>query len=235
MKKILFAIITLSSFAAHAQTAEQILDSYAKSMGGLEAFQKVSTAKYTGNVNYRGNEFPMTVYMINGRAMRVDLDAMGQSVVQCYKDGKGWKINPFAGAPDATEVEGEELSDYKAQSKLAGSLLDYKNLASKVELIGQEDVDGVKANKIKITSKEDGRTSLNYFSASDNMLLKTITSREIQGEEIEIITVYSNVKDFSGLKFFMTRTQSMKDEVFQVITYTNIEFNVPVDEKIFDK
>jgi len=41
--------------------------------------------------------------------------------------------------------------------------------------------------------------------------------------------------NFNGLKFPMLRIQKMQGQVFQEIKIATIEFNVPIDEKIFDK
>lgn len=82
--------------------------------------------------------------MINNRAVRSDIDVMGTAVTNSYKDGKGWKLNPFAGIETATDMEAAELNDIRGLASLASPLMDYKNQGHTVELIEQEDVDGVK-------------------------------------------------------------------------------------------
>lgn len=235
MKKIFLALFAFTTCCAGAQTADEVIQKYAANMGGLDAFKKVQTAKLTGTLTVQGMDLPMTVQLINGKAMRTDVDVMGQAVVNSYKDGKGWKINPFAGAETATDVEGTELADFKAQSNLASGLMDYKSLGHTVELAGQEDVEGIRTNKIKLTAKDDGRVTIYFISVADNTIIKVVSNREIQGENMDVETYFSDLKEFAGLKFFMSRTQKMAGQTFQTITYSNIELNVPVDEKIFDK
>jgi len=92
---------------------------------------------------------------------------MGQSVINAYKDGKGWKINPFMGFETATDVEGSELIDFRSQANLANSLMDYKNLGHTVELVGKEKVEGKDAYKIKLTSKDDGRVTTFFINVTD--------------------------------------------------------------------
>lgn len=235
MKKIFVGFLTFVSLFASAQTAEEIVQKYAAAMGGLDAFKKVQTAKITGSVTVQGMDLPLTVQIINGRAFRTDVEVMEQAVVNSYKDGKGWKINPFGGAETATDVEGTELIDFKAQANLASQLMDYKSLGHSIELLGQEDVEGVKTHKIKLTAKEDGRVSNYFISVADNLPVKVSSKREIQGNETEVETFFSNLKEFAGLKFFMSRDQKMAGQTMQSINYSNIELNVPVDEKIFNK
>lgn len=242
MKKLLFAIATLSFFTAGAQTnalpvktAEEIIKDYSQAIGGLDAFNKIKTAKMTGTVTVQGMDLPITTQIVNGRAFRVDVEVMGQSVINVYKDGKGWKINPFGGAETATDVEGAELAEYKAQASLTNSLMDYQARGHKVELLGDEVVEGVKTHKIKLTSKEDGKVTTFFISSTDNLLIKSVSNREMQGQAVDVETFYNDMKEYGGLKFAMTRTQKINGQDFQSIALNNVELDVAVDEKIFDK
>lgn len=235
MKKILFSLVLFASFTASAQTADEIIQKYSTVMGGLDGFKKVQTARFTATVTVQGMDLPTTMQIINGRAVRTDVDAMGQSVVQSYKDGKAWAINPFQGMETATDLEGTELQNIKAQSNLAGYLMDYKALGNTVELKGKETIEGVPTWKIVLTNKEDGKTTTYNISVADNLLIRTVGSREIQGQSVDVETWYSDIKEFGGLKFYMNRSQKLNGETFQTISFSNVELNVPVDEKIFDK
>jgi len=235
MKKIIFSILTLAFVSTNAQTADDIIQKYSKAMGGLAAFNAIKTMKTTGTITTQGVDLALTSQIINGKAVRSDVQAMGQSVINSYKDGKGWKINPFAGVTTVTDMTPEELIDFKSQSMIASQLMDYKARGHKVELQGQEDVEGVKTYKIKLTNKDDNKVTTYFISVTDNIIVKSVSTRQVQGQDIEIETFYSDIKDFNGLKFPMVRTQKMQGQVFQEIKIATIEFNVPVDEKIFDK
>jgi hypothetical protein len=235
MKKILCAILSFAFVSANAQTADDIIQKYSKAMGGLAAFNAIKTMKTTGTITTQGVDLALTSQIINGKAVRSDVQAMGQSVINSYKDGKGWKINPFAGVTTITDMTPEELIDFKSQSMIANQLMDYKTRGHKVELQGQEDVEGVKTYKIKLTNKDDNKVTTYFISVTDNTIVKSVSTRQLQGQDIEIETFYSDIKDFNGLKFPMVRTQKMQGQVFQEIKIATIEFNVPIDEKIFDK
>jgi len=235
MKKILFAMLSLAFVSTNAQTVDDVIQKYSKAMGGLPAFKAIKTMKTTGTITTQGVDLALTSQIINGKAVRTDVQAMGQSVINAYKDGKGWKINPFAGVTTVTDMTPEELIDFKSQSMIASQLMDYKARGHKVELQGQEDVEAIKTYKIKLTNKDDNKVTTYFISVADNTIIKSVSTRQIQGQEIEIETFYSDIKDFNGLKFPMLRTQKMQGQVFQEIKIANIEFNVPVDEKIFNK
>lgn len=233
MKKLFAAILILSAVSAQAQTADEVIAKYNAAMGGLEAFTKVTSAKFTGSATTQGMVLPMTVQIVNGKAMRADIEVMGQTIVNVYNNGTGWKINPYAGAESATEVSGAELLTFKNQASIANNLMDYKNRGHKVELLGQETVEGIKTYKLKLTNKDDNKETFYFINVADNMLIKAISKRDIQGQEYDVESYYSDIKDVNGLKFAMHSEQKIEGQTFQEVKYEKIELNVPVDEKIF--
>jgi hypothetical protein len=234
MKKFLALATCFAAFSVNAQTADEIIQKYTANMGGLDSFNKVRTVKITANFNTQGFDLPMTIQVINNRASRTELEANGQNIIRVYKDGKGWTVNPLAGITSPREATATELSDYRAQSILATALMDYKARGHTVELLGEESVEGIKAWKIKLVNKDDGKATLYYINKADHVMIKSSSERQMQGKTTTVEVWYSDLKEFAGLKFFTTRTSKIDGEVFQTTSYSNVELNVAVDEKIFD-
>jgi hypothetical protein len=234
MRKILLVLLCFVVAAAQAQSVDEVIQKYTTAIGGSDAFNAVKTAKMTGNVSVQGMDLPLTIQIVNGKAMRNDVQIMGQMIINAYKDGKGWTVNPLAGANSPTEVTGTELYDLKNQASMISPLMNYKASGNTVELEGQEDVEGVKCYKIKLTRKDDGKVSTYYIGASDYLPVKYVESKALQGQEFEIESYFSDYKDFNGMKFSMTRTQKVEGQVLQEIKLTDIQFNVDIDDKIFD-
>lgn len=235
MKKTFVVLLAFISVSTFAQSADEVIEKYTKNMGGLTAINAVKTLKMTGMVTAQGYELPITVQIINGKAIRNDVDAMGQMITNSYKDGKGWKINPFAGVTEAADMTAEELLDFKTQARLANNLMDYKARGHKVEYAGGEDVEGVKTHKIKLTNKDDNKVTTYFISTNDHTLIKSVSTRNIQGQDMEVEAFYSDVKDFNGLKFALTRIQKVAGQVLQQVNFKDLQFNIAIDEKIFDK
>jgi len=235
MKFFLTSLLGLFLFSAQAQTADEIVQKHAATMGGLEAMNKISSFKITGTVTAQGNELPVTMQAINGKAMRNEVEVMGQSVIMVYDNGKGWTINPFTGATEATDITGGQLTKLKSPASLASNLADYKSRGQQLETVGQEDADGLKCFKLKLTNKDDGKVTFYFINATDYMLIKAVSKRELQGEEVEVETYYSDLKEFNGIKYFMTRIQKINGDVFSEMHMDKLELNVPVDEAIFKK
>jgi len=234
MKRIFVLFFAFAFITAHAQTVDEIVQKYANAVGGLDNFKKIKTAKFSGTASAQGNEFPLTVQIINGRAMRTDVEVMGQTITNAYKDGKGWKINPYAGAPTATDATSDELYEFKIQGSLTSQLMDYKDRGYKAELLGQEDVQGAKTYKIKLTT-DDNKTTTYFVDANTYALVKTIGMRSLMGQEMELETYYSEVKDVGNVKFSMMRSVQSGGQTIQEVHFDKIELDVPIDEKIFDK
>ena len=234
MKKLLFAVLGFAMLSANAQTADDVILKYSANMGGLDAFNKITSAKMTGTYSTQGNDLSLTLQIINGKAMRTDVEVMGQAVINVYNNGKGWKINPFAGATTPTEVTGSELSDFKAQASLTTQLMDYKARGHQVEMQGEETVEGIKTFKLKLTNKDDGKLTTYFISVADYTLIKSATNRPIRGQDMEVESYYSDLKEIGGVKFFMTRDSKIEGQTFQTIKYEKIELNVTIDEKIFE-
>jgi len=234
MKKLLFAVLSFAVVSANAQTADDVISKYAANMGGLDAFNKITSAKMTGIYSTQGNDINLITQILNGKGMRTDLELMGQAITNCYFNGKGWKINPFAGATTPTEVTGTELNDFKTQSNLANQLMDYKARGHQVELLGEDAVEGIKTYKIKLTNKDDGKATTYFISTADYTLIKSSTMRQLQGQDMEVESFYSDLKEIGGVKFFMTRDSKIEGQVFQTVKYEKVELNVAIDEKIFE-
>ena len=235
MKKWVLGLLAFTFHSAGAQTVDEIIQKYSANLGGLEAFNKIKTAKFTGSISAQGNDLPVTIQVINGKAARTDIavEIMNTTIINVYNNGTGWVQNALAGIPNPTEATPTQLNDLKVQSMLAPVLMDYKARGHTVELLGQEDVEGIKTYKVKLTSKDDGKTTTYFISAADYSLIKSESEMDIQGQTMNIESWYSDLKEFGGIKFYMTRTQKINGEEFRSTKLENIELNVPVDEKIF--
>lgn len=232
---MLIAFFSIVSFLADAQTVEEVIQKCITKHGGPDDTQKIKTAKLTGTATAQGNTLSLTIHIINGRAIRSDIEVMGTRIISVYKDGKGWRINPKTGSETPEDLSGPELTELKNQSTMASHLMNYKAAGHQVELLGQEDVDGKKAFKVKLTNKEDGKVTTYYIDAADYSIIKSIADREFAGNVFPVETWYSDIKDFNGFKFYMTRIQKLEGQEIQAIRFESLELGIPIDEKIFEK
>ncbi len=235
MKHLLIAFLSMATITSHAQTADQIIDKYAATVGGLDAHNKTNSMKLTGTITVQGMDLPITQVILNGKGVRTDVEVMGTSVISAYANGKAWMQNQFAGMPDPTDVTGSQLAELKSQSNIAMPLLTYKADGNKVELLGKEKVNNAEAWKIKLTRAADGEPTTFFINAADNSLIKSVANQDLMGQSTEVETWYSDLKEVNGIKIYMSYNLKAGGADFQLIKFDVAEANVPVDEKIFNK
>ena len=64
MKKIFIPVLCFVFISMNAQTADEIIQKYTNTMGGLSAINSIKTAKMTGTMTIQGTEMPMTNQII---------------------------------------------------------------------------------------------------------------------------------------------------------------------------
>lgn len=232
LKILVFLFLSYNS--PKAQTVDEVIQKYTAVMGGLDANDKIESAKITGILRSQGKDYPLTIQIKNGKSMRTDVNVNGQQVTNAYDKGIGWKLNPYEGVTAARQVTApDELAILKVQASLANNLMDYKKRGHQVVLMDSEEFDGIKAFKIKLTAKDDSKVTTYFISSKDYMLLRSDSKQKVQGNEYDAQTFYSDTRDVNGLKFSMHFLRKVEGVVFQEVTYTKVELNVPIDENIF--
>lgn len=234
MKKILVAFAILGSLFANAQSADEIIAKSAAAVGGLDKFNAIKTATMSGVMTVQGMDLNISLQMINKKAVRTDVEVMGQSITVVYNEGAGWQLNPMTGNNDATDLPKEALDEAKWQCYVSNGLIDYKDRGLDAAYKGEETVDGKKMYVINL-SAADGRSNTYYVNQADYLVYKTISKRNVQGQDVEAETIYTNYKEISGVKVATTRTTNFQGQTVQEMNFDKIEFDKPIDASVFKK
>ena len=148
MRKILLGIIGLALFAmpVSAQTAEEIIAKYIKTIGGAEKIEAIKTLRRTGKFT-GGGGFEAVVIQENKRPemARQEFTIQGMTGVNAYDGKTGWKIEPWQGKKDAEPLGEEELKEIQEDADFDGPLVNYQQKGNKVEFVGTEPVEGTDA------------------------------------------------------------------------------------------
>jgi hypothetical protein len=199
-------------------------------MGGLDKFKSLKTAVIKGKMNVDDMDFSMSVYLIANRAVRVELEVMGSKIIQSYKDGKGWMMNPLEGSADPRDLTDEETMDLKDELFLTDDLMDYKDQGHKLGSMEAADIAGTPCWKIQLM-KKSGKQAY-YYVDKKNFLLVKSESDSKEGRSENYCTDY---KTINGMKFAFSMKEMIDGELSQHILIESMEVDLPVDEKIFDK
>ncbi|MBL7830746.1 MAG: hypothetical protein JNK41_06950 [Saprospiraceae bacterium] len=234
MKKIFFAILTV--FVSYqtvltAQTADEIVQKHLAAIGGVDKLNSIKSMKMVGSIEIQpGMTAPITMQVINNRALRMDLSIMGMTMNQVVYDNSGWAVVPFNGNPNPEPLTQDQVKEMKKQTDLSGDLLNYKDKGSKIELIGSEDVEGTDTHKVKITEK-DGTIGYKFFDKTNFYLIKETKILKLEDKETEVSILYSNFKKTeTGFVFAYSMNNEMAGGP---ITWESFEVNPTIDEAIF--
>lgn len=209
---------------AQAQTVDEIVNKYIDALGGKEKLSALKSVRLEGNLNVQGTDVSIIMTKLHMKGMRMDISVMGTDNYQIVTPEKGTMFMPIQGMSTPTDMPDEQLKPGQTQLDVQSSLLDYKEKGSAVELLGTEGTD----YKLKLTYKNGVVTTM-FIGQKDYRLNKTISKRNINGEEIDFETTYSNYKQNAEGYWFPYTSSNMQGET----NYDKIETNIAVDESIF--
>jgi len=236
MRKVLLAlaVVAFSAAGASAQTADEIIAKYVKTIGGMDKIQAVKTMRRTGKVIVGGGfEIPMVEENKRPNSVRQDITIQGLVGTNAYDGKVGWKIEPWQGKKDPEALGEAELKGILEEADFDGPLVNYKEKGNKVEFVGMDEVEGTDTFKLKVTLA-DGETRFFYMDTDYYVPIKIETKRIIRGNEIEIETVLGDYKEVAGWYLPWSVEVGAKGSQFkQKIAIDKIEANVSLDDSRF--
>jgi len=208
-------------------SADQIVDRNVAARGGLQAWRAVQTLSLQGKMGAGGNQrasismpvsdpkefkntvprrpleeaqLPFLMEMQRPRKVRLELQFKGQTAVQVYDGNNGWKIRPFLNRAEVEPYSDEELKKASHQEELDGPLMDYAAKGSKVELDGNETVQGRDTYRLKLTEK-NGHIFHVWIDAETFLESKVEGQpRRLDGIDHPVEICYSDFRTVDGLR-----------------------------------
>jgi len=236
MRRVLLMLAGLAVLAtsASAQTAEEIVAKYIKTVGGADKIQAVKTLRRSGKFT-GGGGFEAVVVEENKRAnmVRQEFSLQGLTAITAYDGTAGWKIQPWQGKKDPEPLGEEEMKQILEDSDFDGPLVNYQAKGNKVEYVGMEPVEGTDAFKLKLTLA-NGDVRYYYMDTDYFVPIKIDTKRMVRGAEREYETSLGDYKEVAGWYLpFSMELNAKGDQNRQKITFEKIEANVPIDDSRF--
>src|SRR5437660_2503826 len=128
MRKVilLFATVTLFAVPVSAQTVDEIVAHYLKTVGGMEKIQAVQTLRRSGKyIGGGGFEALVTQENKRGNSVREEFSLQGMTAINAYNGKTGWKIEPWNGKKDPEALGEEEMKSIVEDADFDGPLVDY--------------------------------------------------------------------------------------------------------------
>ena len=236
MRRVLLMLagLALLTTTASAQTAEEIVAKYVKTVGGADKIQAVKTLRKTGTFNGGGGfEAPILEENKRNNKVRQEFSLQGLTAVNAYDGKTGWKIEPWQGKKDAEPLGEEEMKQIVEDADFDGPLVNYQQKGNKVEFVGMEPVEGTDAFKLKVTLA--GGDVRYYFMDTDYYVpIKIETKRMVRGAEREYETSLGDYKEVNGWYMPFSVESNVKGSPNRgKVTYEKIEANLPIDDARF--
>jgi outer membrane lipoprotein-sorting protein len=231
MKKIKLGLLAIAALvsaqAINAQTIDEVVTKYVDALGGKEKLASLKSARMEGALNVSGTDVALIITKLNMTGQRNDIVAMGMSGYQVYTPAAGWTYMPFMGQSSPEAMKDEEVKTGAGMLDLQGALFNYKEKGNQLELLGKENAENTDCYKVKATLKS-GRVMTYFIDSKTYFIVKSVATQNVPGEE-EVVNTYANYKaNENGYIFPFTNTIARGE-----ITFSKIETNVAVDEKIF--
>jgi hypothetical protein len=132
-------------------------------------------------------------------------------------------------------MTGNDLRNIADESDFDGPLLDYQSKGNKIEYLGEDEIEGKPAEKLKLTTKS-GDARIYFFDAATFLLLKWEGIRKNDDQEIPVESFFRDYREVNGLKFaFEIDTDSPGSAQTQKLSIQKIELDIPLEDKRFDK
>ncbi len=226
--RITIALLLFISFAipvrAQKTDVDAVVNSVINTLGGREKLLSVNSIKKSGNIEFGGQKIPFNYYAINKKAQRTEFVFSGMTGYFIVTKDSGYNFNPFQGQTSADNMTAEDVKLAQDDLDLGTTLVDYKSKGYTIDLLENEDVDGVDAFQLKITISPN-KTLFYFIDPSGYYIIRIKTVTISNGQQNVDSTDYYNFKK--------TKEGILYAYTFGNITFDSIEINIPLDEKLF--
>jgi hypothetical protein len=237
MRRILFGLLLLAACfnaPAAAQTADELVARYIKTIGGMEKIKAINSLRRSGK--FIGGGGFEAVYVTESKRpnfVRQEFSLQGMTGINAYDGKNGWKIEPWQGKKDVETLSEDELKDIVEESDFDGPLIDYQKKGNKVEYAGKDEIEGSDVYKLKVTLA-NGDVRYFYLDTDYYVPIKIEIKRMIRGAEVELETTLGDYKAVNGVYFpFSFETGAKGSPNTGKIIFEKIEANASLDDTRF--
>jgi hypothetical protein len=237
----LAALILLFAHAASAQTADEVIEKCIAAMGGRAAHEKIKSRVMIGelSIGTPAGDIAGTVEMYGTlpnkqrTVIKADLTQLGagQLVIDQRFDGtNGYAMDTLQGNRDIT---GNQLDNMKAQA-FPHPFLNYKAMGTSATLGAKEQIDG-RDMFVVILEPTAGSPVKTFIDAETYLPARSMLTTDLpQVGKIEQSVDVSDFRVVDGTKVpFKMRLSNPQNVI--TMTFTKVESNTPLDEKMFVK
>ncbi len=234
---VLGAVVCPAPANAAGPSVDDVVARILQAQGGLDRLRAVQSLRTTSKARYGGGDFVVEIESVSlvTRAGRERQESTRQSItsVTAYDGHGGWSTDPFQGRRDAFRLSAEESKSLTHDVDIDGPLVDWQKKGNRVELLGNEDIDGSPALKLRVTRK-DGDFEYQWYDPDSMLEIRQETHAFERGAESVSVSDYGDYEQVAGLWMpFAVDFGAKGRPHFGHVVVQRVEVNVPVDDTLF--
>lgn len=223
-------LLALPGFAQNMPTVDEIIAKNIHARGGMSKLAGIKTLRATFSSEEDGKPVQLVELQKRPNKLRRNISFAGSTIVFAYDGTNAWQFD--ARGKGATPAPPDLALELKEEADIEGSLVNYKEKGSSVELAGKEKLNGADVYNLKITLKEGPVRNI-YLDGRNFLEVKETGFFEQRGKRVDFVTVFKNYTLVQGILFPFLIEQKTGDEETQSTYLKKIEINVPVPDSIF--
>jgi hypothetical protein len=217
------------------ETVDTLTAKNIEAKGGAQALAAVQSLRLQGKMIVNQGQLTLNYVQIKKRpgAVREETTLQGMTRIDAYDGTEGWKISPFGGRKDPEKISVDDAKSLVEDAEVDGPLVDWQAKGSTVEYLGQEDVDGTLAHKLKVVRK-NGDVNYVYLDPDHFLEIRIVTQRMENGAQVENETDLGDYEKINGVFFPFSIEAGPKGSTDkQKVIFEKAEANVPIDDATF--
>ena len=218
------------------QSADPLIDKYLKARGGYEKLKAIKTLRMTGT--YQEGKSSFGTYIEWKRpSFRVVVVGIPNEVYREGYNGTSWEFSAPSGELKITQPSSAAGMAARRGAEFDESIIDYRQKGHRVELVGQEGLNGKDVYHLRVTLS-DGWVKDYYLDAETYLIvaLRKAMPLHAAGPAIESLSTYEDYRPVAGVLFphaFVERNTAT-GAVMNTLRWDLIEANIKIDDNQFN-
>ncbi|NLR65396.1 hypothetical protein HGH92_13850 [Chitinophaga varians] len=233
----LAAGLVMGGISLQAQTLPEILEKYTAALGGADKLKAIKTQYTEGEMTFdaqQGMKVPIKKWVKQNEAMRMEFDVQNMKNIQVVRKDAAWQYMPVTTNMNVEEIDPLVRKLMQPQLDVTGELFDLAGKGKKVELAGQDTLNGEKVYKLKVTTAE-GVNGFAYLDANTFYLVKATNEVEIKGYKTELVTRLSDYRKTVDGYAYPAQVEQTTGDTNVRIRVNKVEVNQPMADSLFEK
>ncbi len=228
------ALLTMAVSAAHAlPTADEVLEASIEAMGGRKAFEAIENRVTEGTMSIpaMGITGKMISYSAPPNLQYSIVETEGMGSMESGTNGEVvWEKTAMTGPRVKTGAERAAA----LREAIFNSVLEWKKLYAKTEVVGEEEVDGTMCYKLIMTPPEgEGGPETHYYDQESHLLTKIVLILNTEMGDVPIESFISDYREVDGLKVAFKTRQVVMNMQEMHFTLDSVKHNVELPKDRF--